>query len=60
VYPKGKCELYDIEADRTEQNDLAARFPDRVKQMAALWAAWAKANYAIPWISNPPYPAGKS
>ena len=31
-------ELYDLEADRTEMNDLAARMPDRVKELAAQWA----------------------
>ena len=60
VYPRGRWELYDIEADRTEQNDLAAKHPDRVKHMAAQWEAWAKENHAIPWIWNPPYPAAKT
>ncbi len=40
-------ELYDIEADRTEMNDLAAKNPDKVKELAAKWEAWAKrANVA--------------
>ncbi len=60
VYPKGKWELFDIEADRTEQNDLAAKYPDRVKQMVTQWEAWAKANNAIPWIWNPPYEPSKT
>ena len=60
VYPKGKWELFDIEADRTEQNDLASKYPDRVKQMASQWEVWAKQNQAIPWIWNPPYETGKS
>jgi arylsulfatase A-like enzyme len=58
VYPKGKWELFDIEADRTEQNDLAAKHPDRVKRMAAQWEAWAKANQVVPWIWNPQYETG--
>src|SRR5262245_16018675 len=41
VYPKGKWELYDIEADRTEQNDLSARQPALVKKMVAMWEKWA-------------------
>jgi len=60
VYPKGKWELYDIEADRTEQNDVAARYPDRVRRMAAQWEVWAKANQAVPWIWNPPYSAAQN
>ena len=55
IYPKGRWELYDIEADRTEQNDLAGRYPDRVKHMAQQWEAWAKENHAIPWIWSPPF-----
>jgi arylsulfatase len=40
-------ELYDIEADRTEMKDLAAKNPDRVKELAAKWEAWAaRANVA--------------
>ncbi|HQR34384.1 MAG TPA: arylsulfatase, partial [Blastocatellia bacterium] len=34
-------ELYDIETDRTEMNDLAAKQPERVKELAAKWDAWA-------------------
>ena len=40
LYPHD-WELYDTEADRTELNNLSARDPDRVKQMSALYAAWA-------------------
>jgi len=34
-------ELYDIEADPTEMNDLAAREADRVARMAKAWEDWA-------------------
>ena len=34
-------ELYDIGKDRTELNDLAGKDPQRVRQMTALWKAWA-------------------
>jgi arylsulfatase len=40
-YPKD-WELYDMEADRTETNDLAARHPERVAQMREQYEAWAK------------------
>jgi len=43
VARKGRpWELYDMEADRTEMNDLAAQKPDTVKEMAAMYTAWAK------------------
>jgi len=35
-------ELYDMDADRTELHDLAAKEPERVRQMAAQYDAWAK------------------
>ena len=37
----GDWELYDLEADRTELDDLAARQPERVREMAAQYEAWA-------------------
>ncbi len=38
----GPWELYDIEADRTEMNNLASSEPDRVAKMAELWEDWAR------------------
>ena len=34
-------ELYDLDADRTETNDLSDRFPDVFEQLSARYAAWA-------------------
>jgi len=48
---QGEWELYDIDADRSELNNLAARMPDRVKQMEAQWNAWAKRANVLPWQS---------
>ncbi len=47
-HPSG-WELYDIAADRTEQRDLAAKHPDRVREMSAAYDAWAKRAGALPW-----------
>jgi len=33
----GRWELYNLDEDRTELNDLAAKHPERVKAMAAKW-----------------------
>ena len=33
-------ELYDMEADRCELNDLARQFPHRVAEMTGQWDAW--------------------
>lgn len=46
-YP-GDWELYDMELDRTELNDLAAQHPDRVKEMKAQYDVWANRCGVIP------------
>jgi arylsulfatase A-like enzyme len=38
----GAWELYELQADRTELNDLAAAHPERVEDMAAQYEAWAQ------------------
>jgi arylsulfatase A-like enzyme len=52
---KGPWELYDMKADRTEQHDLAAQEPERVRAMAGQWEAWARNSQVLPWIWGPPY-----
>ncbi len=42
-------ELYDIEADRTELNNLAEKETARMNEMADRWEAWAKEALAKPW-----------
>lgn len=37
----GDWELYDLEADRTELNDLGAKHPDKAKELNRLFDAWA-------------------
>ena len=37
-----KWELYNLAEDRCELNDLAEKYPDRIKQMAADWEVWAR------------------
>ncbi|MFM9016142.1 MAG: arylsulfatase [Verrucomicrobiota bacterium] len=50
----GVWELYDIQSDRTESNDLAAAQPERVKAMAAQWDAWAARVGVSPWPLKDP------
>jgi arylsulfatase len=40
-------ELYDLDADRTEMNDLAAQQPERVAAMSAQYDAWAKRTHVV-------------
>jgi arylsulfatase A-like enzyme len=46
-YP-GAWELYDMELDRTELHDLAAKHTERVSEMKAQYEAWAKRCGVIP------------
>lgn len=67
---ESKWELYNIAHDRTELNNLASEHPERVKEMAAQWMAWANANKVYPKGStntdedkadpNPPQIANKA
>ena len=41
-------ELYDIDADRSEQHDLATAQPERVREMSAKWDAYAARANVLP------------
>jgi len=45
----GPWELYDLEADRTELNDLAGTHPEKVGQLAAVYDAYAERAAVRPW-----------
>ena len=47
-YP-GSWELYNMEEDRTELNDLSADHPDLVKELSRLYQDWADRCYVEPW-----------
>jgi arylsulfatase len=42
-------ELYDLEADRTEMNDMAAGHPHLVRELSADYERWAKRCGVEPW-----------
>lgn len=46
--PIEKWELYDLETDRVETNDLAKQHPEIVKELAAEWQKWAVRTGAMP------------
>ena len=47
--PGGKWELFDMEADRTETNDLARQYPEKVKELSEQWTNWASESLVTPW-----------
>ncbi len=44
----GQWELYDMQEDRTEINNLLEQYPDRVKKMKKAYESWAKRCGVIP------------
>ncbi len=47
--PKGSWQLYDMEADRSEMNDLADQNPQLVTQLSGQWEGWANRAMVKPW-----------
>lgn len=45
----GDWELYNLKADRTETENLAAAHPEKVQEMAAQWEAWAQQANVLPY-----------
>ncbi len=46
-YGKGDWELFNVARDPAERRDLAARHPDKVKALTAVWDGYVKANNVI-------------
>ncbi len=45
----GPWELYDLDADRTELNNIAARRPEKVNELKALYESWTKRCGVLSW-----------
>ncbi|MXY82944.1 MAG: arylsulfatase [Gemmatimonadetes bacterium] len=50
---QGGWELYNMDEDRTELNDLAEREKDRVREMEQHYREWADRADVLPWPINP-------
>ncbi|HEY6899015.1 MAG TPA: arylsulfatase [Puia sp.] len=40
--------LYDLSVDKSETEDVAAKYPDRVQQLDGLWRQWANTHMVLP------------
>jgi arylsulfatase A-like enzyme len=49
-YSDQEWQLFDVRSDPTEIDNVAAEFPDKVRELAATWdaAAWANAVFPLP------------
>lgn len=52
-----KYELYDIETDRAENIDVAAKYPDVVQQLKEKYKKWAAENDVVDYSKLRPQPA---
>jgi arylsulfatase A-like enzyme len=60
---QNKWELYDMDKDPSETNNLAAKFPEKVKELAQKWETEALRTKAKPWpweVKNLPVKGGIS
>ena len=47
-------ELYDVELDRSEMNNLHEKMPEKAKEMVILWKDWAKKAGVLTWNKSLP------
>ena len=50
----GNWELFDLASDRTEVEDLSARYPEKVQQLTRLYDEWAQRCMVEPWETIAP------
>ena len=52
--------LYDLRTDRAEQNDLAAKMPDKVTELSALWQKQTDDTIALAQLTQDTQPRAKA
>ena len=51
-YRGKEWELYNISADRLEQNNLAAKYPEKVEELAREYQVWAERVLVLPYFKT--------
>jgi arylsulfatase A-like enzyme len=55
-FEEGELELYNLREDLSERNNLAAKMPEKTKELHASMLKWRKATKApVPTEKNPQY-----
>jgi len=52
MYPyqnQGRWELYNLETDRSELNDLVGNHPEKLNELATAYEKWAKRVGVVTW-----------
>jgi arylsulfatase len=49
---KGPWELYNLDRDRTEQNNVIAKFPSVAQLLERQWEDWAATSFVDDWIGE--------
>jgi arylsulfatase A-like enzyme len=49
-FDRDRWQLFHVDEDRAEANDLADKHPEKVKELAALWLEEAKRNNVLPLV----------
>jgi len=58
-FEDGKCELYNLKDDIGEQNNLAEKMPEKLKELYEVMVKWRKSvNAPVPKQKNPAYDPG--
>ena len=60
LFSSDRWELYDIDADRIESNDLASKHPEVVKELSAEYDRWAERCGVVPWSQIEPHRPDKN
>nr|WP_299381137.1 arylsulfatase [Allomuricauda sp.] len=45
-------ELYDLESDRSETNDLVQKMPEKAEELELIWRQWAERAGVLTWASR--------